>query len=245
MPDKNIDRLFHAKLHDLELQPSDEVWAGIADTLPQGRRKKPMAWLSIAASIALLVAVGYMFLPGKTVKKQLHAVNKPKQQFQVARVQQTMSVSVLKNGITKMASVQKVQHRTVHRVENALNNNHAEKPVAQPVDAHDTLDTRPVLMAKTSYQQINQTDLPVIVPKIKVTDSLSAQQIVKEPVIADNTSKPDTAKKHRIRGLGDLINVVVASVDKRKDKIVEFTDTDEGNALTGINLGFIRIKKER
>jgi len=49
---------------------------------------------------------------------------------------------------------------------------------------------------------------------------------------------------HKIRSFGDLINVAVAKIDKRKDKIIEFTDDDDDEStLTGINLGIIKIKK--
>jgi hypothetical protein len=52
-------------------------------------------------------------------------------------------------------------------------------------------------------------------------------------------------KKRRIRSFGDLINVVVSKVDKRKDKLIEFSSKDDDESLvTGINLGIIRVKKE-
>ncbi len=52
-------------------------------------------------------------------------------------------------------------------------------------------------------------------------------------------------KKHGIRTFGDLINVVVAKVDKRQDKVIHFSDTDDDESnITGINLGFVKVKKE-
>jgi hypothetical protein len=41
------------------------------------------------------------------------------------------------------------------------------------------------------------------------------------------------------------LNVVIAAVDKRKDKVIEFSNTDgDESSITGINLGIIKIKKE-
>jgi hypothetical protein len=60
-------------------------------------------------------------------------------------------------------------------------------------------------------------------------------------------AKPAKApvKKHGIRTFGDLINVVVAKVDKRQDKVIHFSDTDDDESnITGINLGFVKVKKE-
>jgi hypothetical protein len=51
-------------------------------------------------------------------------------------------------------------------------------------------------------------------------------------------------RKHGIRNFGDIVNLVVAKVDKRKDKVIEFSDDDEdGSSITGINLGVIKVKK--
>ena len=58
--------------------------------------------------------------------------------------------------------------------------------------------------------------------------------------------KPKPVKKHRIRSLGDVLNVVIAAVDKREDKFIEFSNTDEDDAtITGLNLGIIKVKKEK
>jgi hypothetical protein len=48
----------------------------------------------------------------------------------------------------------------------------------------------------------------------------------------------------KLRSLGDIINIAVAKVDKRKDKFIEFSDTDDnGSTITAVNLGIIKIKK--
>jgi len=61
-------------------------------------------------------------------------------------------------------------------------------------------------------------------------------------------AKPAKAavKKHGIRTFGDLINVVVAKVDKRQDKVIHFSDSDddEESNITSINLGFVKVKKD-
>ncbi|RYE28502.1 MAG: hypothetical protein EOP42_16695 [Sphingobacteriaceae bacterium] len=64
----------------------------------------------------------------------------------------------------------------------------------------------------------------------------------------DCSATPAEKVKHKhIRSFGDVVNLVMAKVDKREDKLIQFTDTDDGDesTVTGINLGIINIKKEK
>lgn len=239
MPDnKNIDQLFHSTLNDMEVQPSEAVWEGIADALPQGKRKKAMALLSIAASIALFIVVGVIFLPVKPVKKNKQAVNRPKYGTNSPADKTIVGTpAVVANMVTKSAQKVKVHHHII--------NKSRENATAQLVKVEDTLSTQPVLIADTENQPLQQPGITDAVLKPGAMDSIPKINIAHAQSVVNDNARPDIAKEHRIRGIGGLLNVVIASVDKRKDKIMEFTDTDEGNSLTGINLGFIKIKKER
>lgn len=65
---KNIDRLYHDRLKDVETIPREEVWKNIAARLPQKEKKKrsiPL-WFKLAgtaAVLALLFGVGSTLLP--------------------------------------------------------------------------------------------------------------------------------------------------------------------------------------
>jgi hypothetical protein len=64
---KNIDRLFQEKLKDFEVTPSASVWENISEELhsSQKQRKGIPLWqkiVGVAASIALLIAIGNSFL---------------------------------------------------------------------------------------------------------------------------------------------------------------------------------------
>jgi pectate lyase len=51
-------------------------------------------------------------------------------------------------------------------------------------------------------------------------------------------------RKVKIKSVGDLVNFVVAKVDKREEKIIKVSKTDEGdNQITGINLGLFKFRK--
>jgi hypothetical protein len=49
----------------------------------------------------------------------------------------------------------------------------------------------------------------------------------------------------KIRSIGSLVNFVIAKVDKREDKLIEFKDSDEGSEVSGINLGLVKIKSKK
>jgi hypothetical protein len=115
-------------------------------------------------------------------------------------------------------------------------------------------DVQPVLVAVPDKKQ---DEIKGVVPddntqlniKEPVKESLAIT--AKPELVAAQlpvTAQPNAAPaktRHRIKSFGDLVNVVVAKVDKRKDKIIEFTDTDgDESTITGINLGFVSIKKE-
>ena len=85
--------------------------------------------------------------------------------------------------------------------------------------------------------------ITAVAPQQMVTQDQSKSQVIAQVPATEQTSKP--VKKHGIRNFGDMVNLVIAKVDKRKDKVIEFSDTDDGDSITGINLGVIKIKKEK
>jgi hypothetical protein len=41
------------------------------------------------------------------------------------------------------------------------------------------------------------------------------------------------------------VNLVVAKVDKRKDKLIQFSDSDDdGSVITAVHLGALKIKRD-
>jgi hypothetical protein len=82
---------------------------------------------------------------------------------------------------------------------------------------------------------------------VKRTDDNSAISLPAQSVLASNQpakTKP-TAKKHGIRNFGDIVNLVVAKVDKRKDKLIQFSDADDdGSVISAVHLGALKIKRD-
>ncbi|SRR5260221_1987070 len=267
MQDNEFDELFRSGLDNFEAEPSLDVWEKVDNELNGYKRKKRLTpFLSIAASIIVFVTAGILFIPQKgNVKSGNHPVNnnivKVSQPFNTPQVVTNHpNANILNSDKTNKTSI------VANRIERGRGTESSkparvEKLLAPTVEQNKLGKTDdPALLA--SNQQTQQNIIKAVVPDERT-------QIAINPHIEETTAfitKPAmvTAKlptinkedilsqdvisvksKHKIHSLGDLINVVVAKVDKRKDKIIEFTDTDDESNITGVNLGIIKIKKEK
>lgn len=264
MQDKEFDELFRSKLDNLEVNPSEQVWANISGELHGRTRKLNLVpFLSIAASVIVFVTAGVLFIPEKvkttygpkvksqiaSVLKPVNNIAKPKNNAAATSVAPakvaSQQIAVVTNPVTQ-------SHRiTVH--ERAVVKHSA--PVSEPSRPLATVNNnnQPQLAAVSEKQEsatsamVPGNETPIA---IKLPDAAVNSTIADSPKLAEQlpvTDKPETApvKRKRIRTLGDLINVVVAKVDKRKDKVIEFTnnDDDDESNITGVNLGIIKVKK--
>jgi len=261
MQDNEFDDLFHSKLDGFEMEPSANVWQSVNDELQSRKRKRVLVpFLSIAASIIVLVTAGILFIPqkGSVITKHsaqtgivkassvtnviAQASNKP---ISTPNVKPAETKSV---PINRIASTHKTESAKVTPVENVAIANKQEspvKPAEQPVIASVTIkpDGKDVVVPgnETKFvpkQQAEETTAFTTKP-VLIADQLPVQN---KPAIV-----PEVKPKHRIHTFGDLVNVVVAKVDKRKDKVIEFTnkDDEDESSLAGVNLGVIKFKKEK
>ncbi len=254
MQDKEFDGLFRSKLDNFEAAPSARVWEGITEELNGNRRsRKLIPYLSIAASIIVLAAAGVIFIPKNKGNINHQHKNTIAKQAQPVKVQPGKTVvpeikpaEVLKQkaSVSNIARVKpaKVEHnipaKTIEPViiqENPVNSQ--EQPVIAAVqEKHDIIT--PVVPDNSTPLAIKQTP--------DEAGSFSAKPLTAAVVLPANKADSLTAKpKRKVRGLGGLLNTLIAKVDKRKDKIIEFGyDEDEReSSITGVNLGVIKFKK--
>lgn len=257
MQDKEFDALFRSKLEDFEAEPSANVWPEIEAELSPGKRRSAwVAVLSIAACLLAVTAFGWWILDSKPVKNA-------SQQMAYHPVQQTKKQLDLKHDTVAPAAnianmnaiaIVKPQHKVVQKL---IEKQASAKPAAEGTPATDPSITKPdEQTALASTQNTRGELIPDATEHIAL--KINAPEVIKidPPVnikipqtaiamVPSKQAQPKTVK-HRAHTLGDLINKVVASVDKRKDKFIEFTDTDDDDEsnITGINLGILKIKKE-
>lgn len=260
MQDKELDRLFQQKLDDLEIQPSAHVWQGINAELNAGRRKGILLpLLSAAAGVILLITAGILFIPKQRGKHNDHPTeivktHQPVKQPVAVTVEPVVPPPPAQNKVPANPVIAPVN--TIAQVNKTKIKSNLTPPVSQPVNpipSPVTAHTDEPLLANAPA-----ADYPVVNAAVPDT---AARISPKSTIIASGNTQPvliaqvsphavpaiaKSVKKHRIRSLGDVFNVVIAAVDKRKDKVIEFSNTDEDDAtITGLNLGFIKVKKEK
>ncbi|QEC75801.1 hypothetical protein [Mucilaginibacter ginsenosidivorax] len=260
MQDKDLDKLFQSALNDYEIEPSAEVWTGITGELDAGKRKRVwLPYLSIAAAAVLLITAGVLFIP-----KEVKTINPKKDGLAgVSHPIQPKTVAGPIQATQPETSAGKQPEKALAAPANSLAAISIHKPnkkaviTAIPVTAEPArdiakpADQQPVLASATNKQEVKVALQPDTVTRIfpKHIDETPVFAGIKSPVAPTEvaTIKPTVpVKKHKIRSLGDVFNVMIAAVDKRKDKIIEFSNTDEDDAtITGVNLGIIKVKKEK
>lgn len=257
MQDKEFDEAFRSKLEGFDVEPSAKVWPGITGGLESAKRRATLQpWLSIAAGIVVLIGVSILFIPKKTdthttlpVKnpvaklvqpvKTVHSVVPPlvrpsvipvqpvkvKENLEIARGQNKKQANP---GILKNTDTAGSQANEVGNIDRQLMVNVSRQPAI----------LKPVVPDKVVPLTLNPSFNQLPTPGIK-PDKLASQTVTdysKDSVLV--------RRRHKIRNFGDLVNVVVDKLDKRKDKVVQFADDEDGDShLTGVNLGIVKIKK--
>ncbi|GAC1308035.1 MAG: hypothetical protein NVSMB24_21030 [Mucilaginibacter sp.] len=255
MQDDQFDELFRSKLEGFEAEPSHGVWERIADHLGgEKSRISLFPFIGIAASILVLVVAGVLFIPQKVKVSSKNLAHNT-----IANAQ-TKNVTPTKNKTDETLAVPKnrpythteVNKRSFHfNSKNITRETGSSETELNPVKAAEavTLATLPQqheiitpvvpdeTTELTTKRSLSGTDTFVSKPAL-----LSAQV----PVVTTPDVVPGKQKRHAIHSFGDLVNVVVAKVDKRRDKFIEFSDADDDQSnVTGINLGVIKIKREK
>lgn len=255
MPDKNMDELFRSKLEGFEAEPSANVWAGISKQLGAGKRRRVVPIWSIAASVALFVAAGVFFLP----KAKVQNVHQPKNNKMVSVVKPAQTKVQPATPVVKNITVAPVQTSATPTMQIAKN---TVKHVSKTIGSKSFTNKGAPDASTQDQPQNNTVPQPELIAAVAPTEKpVSSQHVVPDvpllpkatvaetPVLASvatNSNTKQTRKRHGAFTLGDLINNVVGAVDKRADKVIEFSDTDDDQStITGINLGFVRIKKEK
>jgi hypothetical protein len=252
MQDKEFDELFRSKLEDLDVEPSKGLWDNIAaEVVIDRKNRSALPFISIAASVLVLVTAGVFFIPKLKQDDVKPAVAVVVKHADTSKV--NMLPAQIKNADTEPqpARIAAVASKTHYIKQNIQKQNNS-----LPAVKVEEIDNTPQQIAQVTPTTAHQNDvmLAAVKPDIAAPAIASLQindEVKVNPVatlaeqVPNKTIAAAPPKKRRIRSFGDLINVVVSKVDKRKDKLIEFSSKDDDESLiTGINLGIIKVKKE-
>lgn len=250
MQDKEIDQLFRSEFDGFEVEPSAAVWGNVTSQLHK-KNWSLKTYLSAAASLLILLSAGLYFV------SQLKDNTKVPVQVAVAKREEPAEATIAPRVVLPKIAQSQVEKAI------ALNTNEiSRKQKLKRVKQQHVLPVAPVLKVEEPQQQLTQAthqstetikftvpdkNTPIL-EKIEAPEDMpfKTNTLAAQMVTVPKTMAVASAKKHRIRSLGDLINVVVSKVDKRKDKLIEFSSTkdEDESIVSGLNLGFIKIKKE-
>ena len=260
MQDKEFDDLFRSKLDNFETEPSAEVWQNIDAELGGRKKKRIFPILSIAASVLIVLTAGILFIPKKGVVK-----HNPIDTNNIA-ANKTKPVVVKPGNVNPVTAIGKKEElmASVQTPDEHVTSTHQTKVIAPPVEPKQKEqrviakevpikpEQQPVLaVVDTRVEDISKPiELDSDPTAIKHADDNSAISLPAQPGLVSTPIPPNkgakqVVKKRGIRNFGDLVNLVVAKVDKRKDKLIQFTDTDDDESMiSAVHLGALKIKKD-
>ena len=239
MLDKDIDKLFQKRFETYEMAPADFVWDIISDNLDENKSKKlfnPAIWKFAASCLIFLSAALWFYRPHEVIK--LHGKSEVLSNNDISVTTVVVKPVLKETYIAKSSNKEKPvkkqnsikDDRLKH--ENAfLSSQKIESVMANSINiSHSNSDIEPVHI-ETVYTPRHENMTGVVVAT--KLDFAESQLIESE------------APKIKIRSIGSLVNFVIAKVDHREDKIIEFEDNDEGSEVSGINLGVLKFKSRK
>lgn len=245
MQDKEFDQVFTDAFADMDVQPSEQVWNAVSRQVQKSKTK--YRWLAMAASLLLVASAGLWFMIEKDkTPEQIVAKKEPVKRVLEKPVIEMDQVPVSAQKEEVLAEVKTVRkEKDVHFTAK----NRVSNPVSKP-EVSEELEFKQTFKKpddETLLTVVHEADLPELnqMPSVGLASALNTkpEKLNREDITLRN--RKVLAKKHPVKSIGDLVNLVMAKVDKREDKLIEFTDSDGESNVSGINLGFINIQKAK
>jgi hypothetical protein len=233
--DKDFDKAFHEKLYSMAIEPADSVWQGISEQLNRTKKKRPfpILWLA-AASMAAVIGVGVWLSSQKEPMKLTGTVGAEIEERNVQAAPSSADTDIKTSSSVKERIALLQIPKSIIKRKKRENLKVISSDAVVLAQAPSFKETKPVVsLEDTSSETEIHTKTAV-----KETPALA----LAEPEIA--TEEPQLKEK-KIKSVGSLVNFVVSKVDKRKNKIIEFEDGDEGTMVSGLNLGLLKFQAKQ
>lgn len=242
MQDKDFDRLFKERFEAFEVEPAGSVWQNINKELdtPVQRKKKTLTsyWMAAASVMLLTSAVLWLNKPVEVIKLQGKSQGQMANQTRRVEAAKPFELKIIEQPATKaIISAQPERGRYVasRKVDKSEVRQLNKTTLAEKVSPQ-----APVMQEVGLATQHANIDLP----KQQKAGMNEGNEVVVASV--DENKGEDYREAEttnpRIRSVGGLVNFVIAQVDKRDDKIIEFRDGEEGSTVSGINIGPLKFK---
>ncbi|MFD1628560.1 hypothetical protein [Pseudopedobacter beijingensis] len=244
MSDNEFDHVFKSKFEELDIQPSKDLWAGISKSLNEGnqqqikRRKFPVVWLAAASVLFFGIGVKLFMPKEETIKlsssKQIEEESKDVEQLR------NLHIKIEKESLHHYDK--EANEKRYLEMMAALDNDESLKPKSKTEKVAVAMPKQVKFLAvaeSNQDQQISQSTLE------KAIDDILAEQEEKNVMMAAIGETTGTESKDKIKNVSDLLNFVISKIDKREEKIVKLSKTEESDMeVTGINLGLFKYNKK-
>ncbi|MBD3748049.1 MAG: hypothetical protein IE931_00995 [Sphingobacteriales bacterium] len=262
--DKEFDGFFKSFFEDFEVEPSAKSWEEISNNLAQKTEKRrfPLIWTA-AASVMIIIAIGIRFylqpaemikLKGNQAAEQVLA-SAPSTSSSALPKEEISSVSKSNETLRKKENATQKERSQQVNQEQQLASITPEKNISPDATTHSSssvLNTKAVDQNLAEVNEVQPVKVKTVTERILAEEAAQKNNEKLKPteVLAQSLNGNPiedgaiSGKKVKIRSVGDLVNFVIAKVDKRNEKIIEVSKTDESdNEITGINLGLIKFRK--
>lgn len=251
--DKELDKLFRQRFDEFEVEPSDAVWGKISDQLNDqkvGKKSYSSLWMAAAGIILVLSAALWLFRPVEVIKLQgVAQIKEESNQAAPAHepAKEIINIAPDSDSDPKLAAA-------------VADTKAPEKNTDMPnVQIKVQEDIQPQLAKEVVTIAVNKDKAPLIQeskPKPVIPQADSFDKVVEGDVYAQSLVKSDITEQiqaettvstgqRKVKGIGGLVNFIIAKVDHREDKIIEFKDGDEGTELAGLNLGLVKFRSRK
>lgn len=242
--DKDFDQLFKNAFEDAEITPSRDLWSNIESEIePKRKRVFPIYWLS-AAAVLLIAAVGFLVYQQQEKPKQFASRLELKGTKPVVETQPLQDSSTVV--ATQEREIKQVLPTTAKPAE-AIAKTRVEE-IVKPVEKQKII-TAPEMQKQEVVLAKNEPAKQDLKEKI---DAAILEQ--EKPILASNAAAvkadevaggDDQADNRGIRNVGDVVNLIVNKVDKRKDKFIQFRTDDDDSSISAINIGPFKFGKKK
>lgn len=251
--DKELDKLFQKSFSDLEIEPGNAVWNNISDQLDNQKRGKKsfsMFWMAAASIVVVLSAGLWLFRPVEVIKLQGLAQNKeevvpesvipePAKETENAPASDEQSSEFVAI-VPEITGASKKESNEVQSQELKQQPEEKEEITIAAVQRNEPVVPKE-LKAKVLLPELNSFEKKT---EIVVEDQVLAQS--SDHSLEDIQSDEQIySGQRKIKSIGGLVNFVIAKVDRRENKIIEFKDGDEGSELAGLNLGIVKYRNRK
>lgn len=241
--DKDFDQLFKNAFEDAEIVPSKDLWGSIEGEIePKRKRIIPIYWLSAAAVLLIATAGVLVYQQQNDVKpKQFATHTRPKAIEPVVKKAPATDVALIPT--EKIAQVsadvsKKVKATAKTSVQENITPAGSQKQFTAPeMQKQENVIAQVETPKKDLKTKIEEA---ILKPQEEVILAANANTILPDEVAGEN----DQTEKRGIRNVGDVVNLIVNKMDKRKDKLIQFRTDDDDSSISAVNIGPFRIGKK-